>query len=171
VYAIIKPLEPWLILATIDKPTFRRSYIEPELQTLDVQVFEGPWTEVLPDDFAAVDKLRPLYLLNREPDVLPIATRITVSIDRQPREWQKVLALPASPALQEGEGVWYLLSHVPHSIAFAIELQVRSPDAKVRIAHKERIKLLADRKLGLFVLQRGQEEAHRFSNLRQTAVQ
>ena len=133
----------------------KKSYTAPRLLTQRPVVFDDPQEEASPEDLAATERLRPLYLLSRQTDVTPIATRFTIHGDRRRGNWQRVLHDPGAPSDSEWadtEGAWFFLGYVPHSSHFKIELQTLGPDAKTRIAVANEVSVPPQRKFELVIL-------------------
>ena len=133
----------------------KKSYTAPQLLTQKAVVFDDPQEEASPEDSAATERLRPLYLLSRRTDLTPIATRIAIRADRRRGTWQKVVRDPGTPKNSEwpdAEGQWYFLCYVPHSSHFKIQLQTLGPGTKTTIAIAEEVSIAFDRKLGFVVL-------------------
>ncbi len=133
----------------------KRKYSKPELLRYRPHVLDDPQTEASPEDAAAAERLRPLYLLSERKDLTPIATRLAIRGDRRRGDWQKVLQDPGTPLAsqrKDAEGKLYFLGCVPHSIHFNIELQTLGPDTKTRIAVASEVSVPSDGKLGLFLL-------------------
>lgn len=126
----------------------------PRLLTLRPVVFDDPQREASPEELAATERLRPLYLLNRRTDLKPIATRFAIHGDQLRGNWQKVLrdARALKEFESEAEGEWYFLCWVPHSSHLTIELQALHPDAKTKITTANDVSIPPDRKLALVVL-------------------
>jgi hypothetical protein len=140
----------------------KKSYTAPQFLTQSPVVFDDPHEEVPPEDLAATERLRPLYLLSRRTDLTPIATRLEIHGDRRHGPWQKVVHNPGTLKDSEwpdAEGEWYFLCYVPHSSHFKVQLQTLGPDAKTRIAVAKEVCIPAERKSGLVVLSRKQGTA------------
>src|SRR5437870_4492091 len=104
----------------------KKKYSKPELLRYRPHVLDDPQTEASPEDAAAADRLRPLYLLSERSDLTPIATRLAIRGDRCRGDWQKVLPDPGvlvESKQQGAEGKLYFLGCVSHSIHFNIEVQ------------------------------------------------
>jgi hypothetical protein len=133
----------------------KKRYSKPELLRYRPHVLDDPREAASPEDAAAAQRLRPLYLLSERTDLRPIATRVAIRGDRRRGEWQKVLLDPGM--LMEGEqedaaGTLYFLCFVPHSIHFHIELQTLGPDTKTRIAVANEVSIPSEGSLGLLLL-------------------
>jgi len=133
----------------------KKNYEKPQLLTQRPVVFADPVEEACPEDLAATERLRPLYLLSRRTDLKPIATRLAIHGDRRRGDWQRVFHDPGASKeseWQNADGEWFFLCYVPHGSHFTIELQTLGPDAKTRIAVANEVSIPAERKLGLLVL-------------------
>jgi hypothetical protein len=135
--------------------TVKKSYSAPQLLTQRPVVFDDPVEEASPEDLAATERLRPLYLLSRQNDLTPIAIRFAIHGDRRRGNWQKVFRDPGTPKDSEwldADGEWYFLCYVPHSSPCKIELQTLGPDAKTRIAVANEVSVSSSTKFGIVVL-------------------
>jgi hypothetical protein len=126
----------------------------PQLMEVRAVTFSPPSPVVSEADEDSFSRLRPLYLVNRRPEIKILAARFKPATDSEFGDWQAVSLVPADPSngTQNSSVTWILLGYVPVGVDLESQLRCQDQNEAVGIARAVRLFIPSRMRFGVAVL-------------------
>ena|SRR5712692_2290921 len=129
-------------------------YTSLQLTEAKAAVFSPPSPAVPEADEDSFSRMRPLYLVNRRPDIKILAARFKSATDREFGNWQAVGPVPvdSSNGIQDSGATWILLGYVPMEVNLESQLRCQHKSGAVGIARAASLLVPSHMRFGVAVL-------------------